>query len=129
MNEAAANKWERVAKELLHQEKSRKSLNYPEPVGALIEWRGNTYIGHVQEIVPDYSKEIVALSKTSFPLPGELVDAIRKLDANRLELHADDSLDLGGRQHVLRRLEGRLTYMTPQQTRYMLEHPPQIYEI
>lgn len=121
--------WEGVAREVLQQEKSRKPLNYPEPAGALIEWQDNTYIGHIQEIVPDYSKEIVALSKTSFPLPNELVEAIRKLDAKRLELHADDSLDLSGRQHVLRRVEGRLTHMTPKQTEYMLEHPPIIYEL
>ena len=34
-----------------------KALNIPEPVGVLVNWQGSTYIGGIQEIVPEFSKE------------------------------------------------------------------------
>ena len=122
-------KWEQGAKELLEDEKRKRSLNKPEPVGVLVIWQDYTYIGSIQVIVPDFSKEIVVLSKSTIPLPFEFDNAIRKLDPGRLELTADDKLDLTGRQHILRRLENRLTMMTPDQTAYMLLHQPVILEI
>ncbi len=126
--EEIAKKWEQGAKELLEDEKRKRSLNKPEPVGVLVIWKDYTYIGSIQVIVPDFSKEIVVLSKSTIPLPVEFDNAIRKLDPGRLELEADDKLDLTGRQHVLRRIENRLTFMTPEQTSYMLKNPPRIYE-
>ena len=122
-------KWEQGAKELLQDEIRKRSLNKPEPVGVLVIWQDYTYIGSIQVIVPDFSKEIVVLSKSTIPLPVEFDNAIRKLDPGRLELTADDKLDLIGRQHILRRVENRLTPMTPDQTAYMLLHPPVIHEI
>ena len=79
--------------------------------------------------MPDFSKEIVVLSMTSSPPPIKLVDAMKRICPGRLELTADDKLDLIGRQHILRRVENRLTLMTPDQTAYMLLHPPVIFEI
>ena len=127
--EEILNKWEQGAKELLQDEIRKRSLNKPEPVGVLVIWQDYTYIGSIQVIVPDFSKEIVVLSKSTIPLPVEFDNAIRKLDLGRLELTADDKLDLTGRQHILRRVENRLTLMTPDQTAYMLLHPPVIFEI
>lgn len=127
--EEIPSKWEQGAKELLENEKRKSSLNKPKPVGVLVIWQDYTYIGSIQVIVPGFSKEIVVLSKSTIPLPVEFDNAIRKLDPGRLELTADDKLDLTGRQHILRRVENRLTLMTPDQTEYMLLHPPQIYEI
>jgi hypothetical protein len=37
-------------------------------------------------------------------LPGEFDTALRKLDSGRLELTADDILNLTGRQHIIRRV-------------------------
>ncbi len=68
-----------------------------------------------QEIVPGFSKEIVLLSKSSSHLNQELVSAIKKLDKERLELYIDDTIGLEGRQHVLRRLDDKLVYMTDRQ--------------
>lgn len=127
--EEILKKWEQGAKELLEDEKRKRAINKPEPVGVLVIWKDYTYIGSIQVIVPDFSKEIVVLSKSTIPLPVEFDNAIRKLDPGRLELAADDRLDMTGRQHILRRVENRLTLMTPDQTAYMLLHPPQIYEI
>lgn len=127
--EEILSKWEQGAKELLQDEKRKRALNKPEPVGVLVIWKDYTYIGSIQVIVPDLSKEIVVLSKSTIPLPVEFDNAIRKLDPVRLELTADDILDLTGRQHILRRVENMLTRMTPDQTEYMLLHPPVIHEI
>jgi len=127
--EEILKKWEHGAKELLQDEIRKRALNKPEPVGVLVIWQDYTYIGSIQVIVPDFSKEIVVLSKSTIPLPVEFDNAIRKLDPGRLELTADDVLDLTGRQHVLRRAENRLMHMTPDQTAYMLLHPPVIMEI
>ena len=121
--------WKQVAKQLLMSEKLTAAYLQPPPIRVLVEWRQGVYIGHIQIIVPDYSKEIVALGKTSNPVLGGLVTAIKELDKERINLRADDSLDLSGRNHVLRRLEDRLTIMTPPQTQYMLRHPPKIYEM
>ena len=128
MNELE-KKWELVAKSLLQVEKSGKPKKYPEPTGVFVTWRGSTYIGSIQVIVPDFSKEIVVLSITSSPPPIKLVDAMKKICPRRLELTADDKLYLTGRKHILRRVENRLTHMTPDQTEYMLLHMPVIHEI
>ena len=127
--EEIIKQWELVAKSLLQVEKSGKPKRYPEPTGVFVTWRGSAYIGSIQVIVPDFSKEIVVLSMTSSPPPVKLVDAMKRICPGRLELTADDMLDMIGRQHVLRRMENRLTLMTPDQTAYMLLHPPVIHEI
>lgn len=121
--------WEEIAREILEKEKLLKSCNYPAPISILVKWKNNTYIGSIQKIVPEFSKEIVLLSKSTYKLPYELVSAIRKLDNDRLELYADDSLDLDGRQHVLRIVENRLVLMDHQQTEYIMRNLPNICEI
>ncbi len=122
-------KWEQVARDLLQLFDSKKSLASPEPVVVLIKWNNSTYIGSIQVIVPDFSKEIVVASKSSKPLPFKLAEAIRKLYPEMLELSAYYMLDLTGRQHILRRVENRLTVMTLEQTEYMRLHPTVITEI
>lgn len=121
--------WEAVAKSILQQEESIKHRIRPMSIGVLVTWKGNIYIGSIQEIAPEFSDEIILLSIPSMYLCEELVGTIRKLDKGRLEICADNYLDLYGRQHVLRRLGNRLTQMTSEQTKYMVENPPDIYEI
>lgn len=121
--------WEEVAKNMLEQEKMLNIYNYPTPISVLITWKGGIYIGSIQEVSPEFSDEIVVLSKSSAKLPDDLVKAIRRLDSERLELVAEDSLDLRGRQHILRRLGDELVYMTSEQTKHMTERLPNIYEI
>lgn len=122
-------KWTEMARSILEQEKLLRSSNYPEPIGVIVKWDDIPYIGSIQEIVPEFSKEIVLLSKSQYVLPDKLMDAIRELDKGRLELVVDSSLDLIGRQHILRRLDNRLTNMTEEQTKYMIEHHPDVLEI
>jgi len=121
--------WENVAKHFLRSLTSMHPYLHPTPIDVMIEWRKGMYIGHIQIIFPDYSPEIVSLSKSTNPLHNDLVDAIRKLDHERLNLMADEKLDLTGRNHVLRRLENILTNLTPEQTKYMIAHPLNYYEV
>lgn len=121
--------WDGAARFLLQKEKRVRALNNPEPVGALIKWRGNTYFGHIQAVASNFSNEIMALTKTSNPIPDELTRAIKKLDPGRLELEADAPLDMTGKHHILRKAENRLTQMTRQQTEYMLLHPVVFQEV
>lgn len=122
-------KLEDVAKYILANEKTMASITYPPSVPVLVTWKNNVYIGSIQEVAPELSPEIVLLSKSTCDMPVELSEAIRKLDKKRLELVALDSLDLAGRQHVLRRLGDKLVYMTSEQTEYMTNHLPDIIEI
>lgn len=121
--------WKEMARSILEQEKLSKSYNYPRPTSAIIKWNDLVYIGSIQEIVPEFSKEIVLLSKSRYILPDKLMNAIRELDKGRLELIADSFLDLIGRRHILRMLDNRLTNMTEEQTKYMIDHPPDVREI
>lgn len=121
--------WEKAAIYILEQEKVMNAFNCPESVGVVIKWKDDIYIGSIQEIVPEFSKEIILLSKSTNKLPDDLVKAIRKLDEKRLELYADESLDLDGRQHILRRVENRLILMDSQQTEYMMKNLPKVCEI
>lgn len=121
--------WEEMARSILEQEKLLRSRNYPEPIGVILKWDNISYIGSIQEIAPEFSKEIVLLSKSRYILPDKLMNAIRELDKGRLELTADSFLDITGRQHILRKLDNRLTNMTEEQTKYMIEHPPGVLEI
>jgi len=116
-----------VAKRLI--DLAKRMPNYPQQQLMLLKWRKEQYFGSVQETYPEYSKEIVYLSKTSNPIHSELADCIRKIEPSVLEIVADDELDLEGRGHVLRRLENKLTQMTPEQTKYAIKNPLNITEL
>lgn len=128
MDDQILNKYEQAAKKLLELEKTKRVAFKPEPAGVLVVWHGHTYIGSILVISPEFSDEIVALNKSTTAIPTEFEIAIRKLDPGRICLAADDSLDLTGRLHLLRRVENRLTIMTPDQTVYMLHNLSSIQE-
>jgi hypothetical protein len=92
----------------------------------IIRWKGNVYLGHMQEIAPEYSKEIVFLSKSFKPVAQKFVNSLRN---DYRDLHADDSLELAGRYHVVRKLGDRLTSLTPEQKRYMSKRMLRVYEL
>ncbi len=126
---SAKDMLEKIAKEFLRIEKNAKENCCPPQTSVTLSWRRGLYVGGIQEIAPEYSPEIVLLSKSDRQLPEPLIESIRKVDVERLELLADDPLELGGRFHVLRRLENKLTSMTPEQTRYIAKNPPEIGEL
>ena len=121
-------KWEEVAKNFLELEKANSKYAQGQ-VGIILSWQESQYIGSLQEILPIYSKEIVLLSKSSKSVVPQFTKAIRQLDKNRLEVIADNNLDLSGRQHVLRRVENLLSAMTLDQTMYISKNLPTIYEL
>lgn len=130
MAEEIDNKrFEEIARKILDMEKKLKAYNYPEPTGVLVSWKGYTYIGIIQVIVPEFSKEIVFLSKSSSPIVDKLAGVIRNINKGISELIADDYLDLTGRYHILRRLENRLIKMTTEQDIYMVNHTITIKEV
>lgn len=121
--------WEEIARDILKKEDITNIFTRPKPMSANIYWKDEFYIGSIQEIVPEFSKEIVLLSKSSKYYPKELAQALRRLDSGRLELFADNNLYLEGRQHVVRKIDDSLTYMTPDQIRFMESYPMTIFEI
>ena len=121
--------WEEIANEILKKEEMTNIFTYPKPTSTNIYWKNDFYIGAIQEIVPELSKEIVLLSKSSNHYPEELAQTLRRLDSGRIELFADDNLDLEGRQHVVRRIDDRIMHMTTEQTIFMMNYPMKIFEI
>jgi len=122
-----AQNYDQVARQLL--ESARRMTEIPKAEIILLNWRQEKYFGSVQIIAPKYSEEIVYLSKTSKPLPEGLADSIKEKAPEVMTLTADNELDLRGRGHVLRKLEDRLTIMTPEQTNYMIKNPPTVVEL
>lgn len=117
-----------VAINYLAQEKQTLTRNVPPAIATLIEWRSQTYIGSIQEVASKYSKEIVLLSKSSQPIPEELIKALAELDKGRLNLSAETTLDLEGRLYVLRRVGDILQQMTVDQLDYVERHQIAIIE-
>ena len=114
--------WEGAARNLL--EDVGKLKLYRDNDIALFKWIGDSYFGGTQKI----SGEIVLISKTSYPLQKEFVDAIIKINPEITQLIVDDKIDFTGRSHVLRRVSDRLTFMTQEQTHYMVENPINVIE-
>ncbi len=114
--------WEGAARHLL--ENVEKLKLYKENEIVLFKWRRDYYFGGVQKI----SGEIVLVSKTSHLVPKELVETIIKVNNKITQLTTDDKIDFTGRTHVLRRISDRLTFMTQEQTHYMIENPINVIE-
>lgn len=114
-----------TAKRLVERQRLMYRMSSPEVMfnGAILGWRGDSYVGSIQIAYPDYSKEVVFLNKSTKPVPQSLLDEIRKIDGKVYELVADDSVDLDGRDHILRMVGDRLTRMTPEQSLYAVNNP------
>ena len=118
--------YDSMARRLIDMAKSMP--NFPKAQFVLVKWRQGEYFGSIQQTYPQFS-DVFYLSKTSKPLPSELTNSIRKLEPSVINMKADDELDLEGRAHLLRRLEDKLTHMTPEQTRYAEENFINIIEL
>ncbi len=121
--------WNLEAQTLLFNEQLSNVKNNPEPTGVFVNWREGIYFGSIQYIESKYSNEIILLSKTSDPLNDNLVDAIKRIDNKRLDLSAQNELDLTGRTHILRKIGYVLVNLNLEQTKYMVANFPQVYEI
>ena len=111
-----------VARNILELEKQRIPTQDPVGIAISLLYKKDHYIGTIQQIALDYSPEIVLLSKSSKPIDPKLHEAILELDENRVQLTADERLDLEGLMHVARRVEYNLTSLTKEQYTYMQAH-------
>jgi len=111
--------WYNVARNYLALEKQNLARTVPPLIAALIEWKGQTYVGGIQTAAPEYSEEIVLLSKSPQPINEQLRKAIAELDKGRLCLSAEPLLDLEERLHILRRVGNKLQQMTADQIDYV----------
>ena len=119
----------KLAAEILRQEKMTAEVNKPPSIGVIVRWKNNAYIGSLQMIAEDCSPEICLLNKSSKAINPELIEAIREIQPDRLQLVADEVLDLEDRVHVMRRVGNRLTICTAAQTEYMTRNMPAIFEL
>ncbi len=121
--------WAAVARELVRAIDQSVALLLPKGAAVFVDWRGQPYMGSVQPILPEYSPDIILLSKTSAPLAPGLYEALVQEAPHFVRLAAGDGLDLEGRLHVLRRVENALHVMTPEQLAYVHDHRMLISEL
>ncbi len=120
---------EAIAKHLLVGDAQACLHGSGDPIGVWVTWRGNEYFGSVQELEPELFPEVYFLSKMTYILSEELVAELRKLDPDRLELTADNSIELTGNYHILRKEDNTLGLLKPEETEYFLVHPIPITEL
>ncbi|MFQ5846588.1 MAG: hypothetical protein ACE5IQ_02825 [Candidatus Methylomirabilales bacterium] len=112
----------------LAEEKERMAKQQPPGIPAFIEWRDNTYVAGIQEIAPEYSREIVVLNKSPQPVSEEFKNAVLALDKNRLRLRAEPMFDLRAGIHILRRVGERLGGLTEDQQEFLQREGVEITE-
>lgn len=118
-----------MAKEFLKIVEGKMALMKPKPIPFFVKWRDNIYFGSLQNIALEYSSEIFYLSKTSKSLSKNFLNTLKKLRPEIQIIEADNDLDLEGRGHCLRKIKNQLSRLTSEQTNYILNHPPRVFEI
>jgi hypothetical protein len=115
-----------LVKEILLREEQISKCNSPVTEGVIVEWQGKKYLGSLQQIVKD-QPEICLLSKTKNEVTPEMIKMVLEEQPNRTKLQVDPALGgLEGPLHLLRRTGEKLLRCTPQQTQYMIRHPPNV---
>jgi hypothetical protein len=112
----------------LAREKERMARQKPPGIPAFLEWRDQTYVCSVQEIAPEFSREIVLLNTSPEPISEEFKQAILALEKNRLCLKAEPMFDLRANIHILRRSGDRLLGLTESQQEYLQHQGVEITE-
>jgi len=83
----------------------------------MVKWRGENYLGQIKRIVPEFSEEIVFLKKSFYPR-GDFEEVVKETE-DVIQLYADDTLDLDGRYHILRKRNEELSTLSDEQKNYM----------
>ena len=112
----------------LAEEKERMVKQQPPGIPVFIDWRDQTYVGSIQEIAPDYSREIVLLNKSPQPVSDEFTNAVLALDKNRLRLQVEPMFDLRARIHILKRSGERLMGLTEDQQEFLHKEGVEVIE-
>jgi hypothetical protein len=119
----------KLVKEILLREEQVSKYNSPETEGVIIECNGKKYLGSLQQIVKD-QPEICLLSKTKYEVTPEMIKMVLEEQPNRTILKADPALEeFDGPLHILRRIGEILLRCTPEQTHYMIRHPPNVITV
>ncbi len=93
-----------------------------------LEWKGENYGGFIQEIAPEYSRDIVYLWKTNEPTDKKFLEFYkvvkrineeRKLGLERECLIADVNLNLNGWRHFVKKVENRLVALNEEERSYV----------
>ena len=113
--------WDEAAKRFIQSEKKQISAQRPKGYPVFIEWKGDAYTGSLQHVAPEFSNEIVLLSKTSKPIPPQLKDAILRVQPDRTQLSANKELDLEGIVHIVRKVDYSIEIMSSEQLEYMMQ--------
>lgn len=103
----------------LANEKERMAKQKPPGIPVFIGWRNHTYIGSFQEIVPEFTREIILLNKSPQPISEDFKNAVLAFDKNRLCLEAEPTFDLQARIILLRRSGERLMSLTKDQEEFL----------
>jgi hypothetical protein len=61
--------WNAIAKDLVERIKKMQNVLDIQQEIILLDWHRNNYFESIRHIIPEYSKEIVLLAKTSNPIP------------------------------------------------------------
>jgi hypothetical protein len=113
----------------LAEEKERVARQQPPGSPVFIEWRDQAYVGSIQEIVPEFSREIVLLNKAPQPVSAEFKTAVLALDKGRLRLRVEPLFDLRARIHILRRVGDRLLELTEGQREHLQREGVEVTEV
>src|SRR3989338_1396558 len=92
--------WNEIAAKLIYEEEKAMAQMDSPTTAAVLEWRKESYIAIVQQIVIEYHS-IVLLSKWQRPLLPKLQEAILELQPRRRIVQADPLLNLESRLHIL----------------------------
>jgi len=109
-----------VAQRILETEARIRPLMKPPATSCIITWRDNLYIGAIQRFEPG----AIFLTKSTKPIDLLLIEALRSLDRDRLELSAPEEMDLEGKDHLVDVDGDRIVRMSPTMTAKYLARPP-----
>lgn len=96
------NGYREQAERYLNTEEGVLGLLQPTPVRAILRWQDGRYCGHLQRIVPDYSRNIVLVTRTTERMDDGFFDELSKLDPDRPLFEVDVTVDLNQRHQYLR---------------------------
>ena len=114
--------WGQRAKNILKLESDTKASLDSGIECVFLRWGNGIYNAGLKQILPEYSKDIVLVTKTEHSLPGELEREILKLDQKRLEFRVDESIDVSGREYVLKKYGINLVPLTKEESEYVAKH-------
>ena len=111
--------WDAVAKKIIDSGEQSLAQQQLRGYSVLVEWRENFYVGSLQHIAPEYSDEVVLLSKPLQSIPLQLKEAIIRARPQITKVNGVAGLDLEGRLHIVRKVNDQLEIMTSDQLDYM----------